>query len=242
MKTNSYTEIDFLILAAKLSAEVKGVESFVLQEVEYGQYKFSASSKRAAIRWITVSSGLLNIAIEGLSGRSESFVTKREARQLTIKMNRRIQEDIVHFREDALIDKVFMGIWCDSHNHIYKLMRLAMERVVGTGKREALTRLSGILSDAIDATRFELYEIDNLLFNNQRVLMVTDMCVAGMDLFGENPLFRKYSIYQKATREQDRFKMKNYCSSYSSYKMCVSDLRNSGAVIDTRESERGEDE
>lgn len=243
MKTDQkYSRIDFLILAAKLSSELQATESFILQEMAYGQYDYSPSAQEAAVMWASVSSKLFDVISSSLLVEEGSTFGEQESIKLSARMNSVISKSMIRFKKNKNIDQAFSDLWCASHSYVYDLIKTIVRRVVGVEKRDVLSKLATILSDSVDATRFELYEIDNLLFRKKNILMVTDMCIAGMDAMGDNPLVVKYKIYSSHTEQKERFKMRNYCSSFSAYKICIQDLRDSGAHIDSREAARSEDE
>ncbi|MEA3453974.1 MAG: hypothetical protein U9R12_03470, partial [Candidatus Caldatribacteriota bacterium] len=118
MKTDQkYSRIDFLILAAKLSSELQATESFILQEMAYGQYDYSPSAQEAAVMWASVSSKLFDVISSSLLVEEGSTFGEQESIKLSARMNSVISKSMIRFKKNKNIDQAFSDLWCASHSY-----------------------------------------------------------------------------------------------------------------------------
>ena len=229
--------IEFRISSSKMMERYKNTQSFVLSEMLYGEYKFSKTSKEIAILtmdivfgWmVTLENYLIRDRREFFDERARLFSTEsvEKARDYYIKVITS-HKDI--FREDII------EVWLDLHRNRFKMIISVLDSCVGMKDIDAFSYIINTLTEAMDALKFELYEIDYLTEKGKRpFLCLSDLPLVILRDFGENQLLFRSEVYKKHFNVGEHFILKNYSQEHNPI-VFIRELEDNGITIDNKQS------
>jgi len=206
--------IAFRILSSKMIEKVKQAQSYVLSEIEYGDYKFNRTSKEVALLYTDALSDWLQElekAIIKWSSFTEVDATNRDAIESSCLKRLEYIEDVCSQRDD-LFNHKYIEVW--------KKVRFPVEAMIqdivhGKQSRNPITCFTlcaQSIIDSIEELRLDLYEIDYYIENGEKpFICITDTYV---DYLSKNDsrIITKAKIYMKEFGCED-FYLKNYTSS-----------------------------
>jgi hypothetical protein len=235
--------IVFRIASSKVLENYKGVQGFVLSEVQFGTYEFSKVSKELALLY-TDSAFKILLQVEQMFVRAGRVSVSSEMAYKIIKiMVDQIDYMIGVVNENKdVFNPDFINIWKDIHLPISKLVERVVEKSVGEDIVKAFQSIGGILIDSMDTVRFELYELD-YIFNGGKspFLAITELCGPVMTYLGKDLPSQRAVIYMDRLGVGNRFELKNYSDSYANFISCAERLVENGLIVTNFKKEAVDD-
>ena len=232
--------IIFRIASSKVLENYKSVQGFVLSEVQFGTYKFSRVSKELALLY-TDSAFKILLQIEQMLVRSGKDTIDTDAAFKIIK----IMTDQIDYmvgvvgKNKNVFDEDFISIWKDVHLPISKLIERVVENSIGANIITAFQAIGGILTDSIDTVRFELYELDYLINGGKKpFIAITELCGPVYTYFNISLPETRASIYQDRLGVGNKFELRNYTDSYSTFVLCAERLIEGGFIVNNFKKEQ----
>lgn len=225
--------ISFRVSSAKVMEEFKAMQGFVLSEIQFGQYRFSAQSKEMALLYLDSAFRIL-LVVEQIIVRSGK-----------LKLDMALASDILHamlsqidYMEKVVIEnpKIFNAevfkIWREAHFPVTRLIERVVEESVDSPIEEAFRAIGAIGVESIDTVRFELYEIDYILNDGKApFVVITELCKPIRDKVGISMPAARAKVYKEKLKVDKKFGIKNYTNSYVNFVECASEMKKEGIDV-----------
>ena len=165
--------IVFRISSAKMLERFKATQGFVLTEMEYGQYKFSRTSKEVALLYCDTTFRALMAIEKRIVKAKEDIVTVPFASDIMSVLIEGIgYVQAVTDANPKVFSREYVDIWREVHLPLSKIIERVIEENVGNDMSLFFVSMATILIDSIDSIRFELYEIDYILSGGKNPFLV----------------------------------------------------------------------
>ena len=229
--------IEFRISSSKMMERYKNTQSFVLSEMLYGEYKFSKTSKEIALITMDIVFGWI-VTLENYLIRDRRELFNENARLFSDESAITARDYYLKTIEEhpSIFKKEVVDVWMDLHNDKFAMLRKVLEGCVGMRDIDAFSYIVNTLTEAMDALKFELYEIDYLLENGKRpFLCLSDLSLVVLRDFNENQLLFRAGVYKKHFNISDTFILKNYSQEHNPI-VFVRELEDNGIIIENKQS------
>ena len=205
--------IQFRIISSKLIERYKSTQSFVLSEMLHGQYNFSKTSREIALLAMDITFAWL-IGLENYLIRDNSPFFDKKACLFSLRSMRKADRywmNVIDNHED-IFEKKITKVWKEIHNLKMNIAKKVIESCEGLSDLEAFSVISNYIIEAMDALKFELYEIDYIVNNpnGQPFLCFTDLCIVAKEELNIDYSIEKANIYISKFDIKDGFIFKNY--------------------------------
>jgi len=180
--------IGFRIISAKILERYKNTQSFILNEMENGKYKFTGTSKEIALlyadsayRWLE------RLEYSIISHKYTVELTQERIEELTSSLaacNEYIT-GIIKSHPEVFKDKAIAEAWMALYTTKETQIRMMDEvpRIVNQLKDKVatviFTKIGELFADALDEVRLTLYEIDSMATTNGEK---APLCVSDWDI------------------------------------------------------------
>lgn len=229
--------IEFRISSSKMMERYKNTQSFVLSEMLYGEYKFSKTSKEIALITMDIVFGWM-VTLENYLIRDRRELFDENARLFAHESAETARDYYFNtiLKHDEIFKKEVVDVWTDLHNDKFSMLLNVLGSCVGMKDIDAFSYIVNTLTEAMDALKFELYEIDYLLENGKRpFLCLSDMSLVILRDFNKNQLLFRAGVYKKHFDISDSFVLKNYSQEHNPI-VFIRELENNGITINNKQS------
>lgn len=227
--------IEFRINSSKLLENFKATQHFVLTEMQYGQYNFSRTSKEITLLYCDVMFKTL-LLVEKMYIEAKQKTVDEELADKVISLLKSQLKHIIDTTSASANENIFekrhVELWRSVHFPLNKIMSMAVRSTIGETLAESFKKLVLVIIDSMDSVRFEQNEIDYLIKNGSMpFLNIVDLCAISASYIKEPILVTRAKKYNEFMGKEMAYRVKNYTSSYSSYKICIQGLEQAGIKI-----------
>jgi len=209
--------IQFRINSSKSLEKFKNVQSFQLNQVLNGKYHFNQDRREILLlkydmwsRWLVE---IENLMIE-LSGNHLEFTLKEKDIEMIISLAVKTSDtykDVINNKHKENFDQEFSKLWMEIHELSFTYMIEEIKLLTLSSYGTAFTKIVDILTEVMQNTLYEIYELDSIISNNSNsiFLIVTNMSYKCFDSIGVCSIENRINIYKKYFKF-DEIYFKNY--------------------------------
>jgi len=204
--------ISFRMVSAKAKERYANSQAFALSQLQdQTTHKFSQTAiEILLLKYDMWFKWLLDCE---LTLRKEGTTSKTTRESLIYELNviQREYIDIIkqnsqHFEPD------FSGLWLKAHTSLYDMLKKSVLAYEANSITGLILHISDILTKVMDATLYELHEVDNIVNSeNEPFVSVSDVCFDFIELFPERcMLTERLKLYEGARGKISVINLKRY--------------------------------
>lgn len=204
--------INFRMYSAKAKERYTNSQAFALGQLQSTQtHEFSSTAREILLlkydkwfKWL--------IDCEQTLRETKRF--DRELREELVYESNRVQREYVEVikTNPEYFDESFSELWLKTHKSLYDMLKQAIVDYEATSITDLIIYISDVLVKVMDATLYELHEVDNIVYSTNPVFIsITDVCFTFLAVLPDRcMLVERLEVYKEARGDFDTIILKQY--------------------------------